>query len=226
MNFEKLGQGYLGAAATTYDDERAKLKKWASEQRIVEDLLATLPVGSSVVDIPVGTGRFIDAYHRLHLVPTGMDISPDMIAIAARKAQKLGLTMPLQIADIRSIDATDGAFDTVVCICFLNWVDIHGVRAAFRELVRVARHSLIVSIRHYVPFRKLHPVTPQGFLQWSLQLAARAHKAVNPDGLRVHEEIDLVTMFNEFGLSLRCQVPVVPRKYGTDYCIYMLEKSR
>src|SRR5437899_5461628 len=96
MNFEQLARNYLGTAAKTYDDERAKLEKWASEQRIVEDLLATLPAGSSVVDIPIGTGRFVDAYHRLHLTPTGMDISPDMIEIAARKAQKVHLNMPLR----------------------------------------------------------------------------------------------------------------------------------
>ena len=226
MNFEQLGRRYLGTAAKTYDDARTNREKWASEQRIVEDLLARLPAGSSVVDIPVGTGRFVDAYHRLHLVPTGMDISPDMIAIAARKAREVGLVMPLHVADIRHIDAADGAFDAVVCICFLNWVDRHGARTALRELVRVARQSLIIGLRHYVPFRQLQPATPEGFLEWSLQLAARAHKAVNADSLRVHEEADIVGMFREFGLVVRCQVRVMPRKYGTDYCIYMLEKFR
>jgi ubiquinone/menaquinone biosynthesis C-methylase UbiE len=226
MNFEQLGRSYLGDVAKTYDVERMKLEKWASEQRIVEDLLATVPAGSSVVDIPIGTGRFVEAYHRLHLMPTGMDISSDMITIAARKAQNLGLPMPLHVADIRSIDVADGTFDTAVCICFLNWVDTHGARTALRQLVRVTRRSLIIGIRHYVPFRQLHPATPKGFLQWSLQLAARAHKAANSNTLRVHAETDIIAMFREFGLSLRCREPVVPRKYGTDYCIYMLEKSR
>src|SRR5262249_50695469 len=149
MKFEQLAGHYLGNTAEGYDAERAKLEKWASEQRIAEDLLATLPQGSSVIDIPVGTGRFVKTYHRLHLVPTGMDISPDMIAITAVKAQKIGLNMPLRITDIRSIDATDGTFDVAICICFLNWIDIRGAREAFSELARVARKSLIVGIRHY-----------------------------------------------------------------------------
>jgi ubiquinone/menaquinone biosynthesis C-methylase UbiE len=226
MKFERLSRNYLGTAAKAYDAERAKLEKWASEQRIVEGFLATLPSGSSVVDIPVGTGRFVDAYYRLHLTPTGMDLSPDMLTIAARKAQKVGLSMAIRLADIRGIDAADDAFDAAVCICFLNWIDIRGVRTAFSELVRVSRKSLIVGIRHYVPFRKLHPATPEGFLQWTLQLAARVYKAVDRGSLRVHEEADVFAMFQEHGLYLKQQARVMPRKYGTDYCIYMLQKHQ
>jgi ubiquinone/menaquinone biosynthesis C-methylase UbiE len=226
MNFEQLARNYVGTAASAYDDERSRLEKWASEQRIVEDLLATLPSGSSVVDIPIGTGRFVGAYHRLRLTPTGMDISPDMIAIAARKALKLGLIIPLYVADIRSIEAADDAFDTAVCICFLNWVDIHGARDAFNELVRVARKSVIIGIRHYASFGKLHPATLKGFWQLLLQLAVRAYKALNRNSLRVHEEADIFALFQRHALHLERQVRVVPRKYGTDYFIYMLEKSR
>jgi ubiquinone/menaquinone biosynthesis C-methylase UbiE len=124
MDFEQLAQSYKGDAANAYDKERSSRKKWIAEQSIVENLLVTLPRGSSVIDIPIGTGRFIDLYHRLQLAATGMDISPDMIAIAAGKAKKIGLMIPLYTADIRKINAADGAFDTAVCICFLNWIDI------------------------------------------------------------------------------------------------------
>jgi ubiquinone/menaquinone biosynthesis C-methylase UbiE len=226
MNFEQLARIYSGTVANAYDDERSKLEKWASEQRIVESFLATLPSGSSVVDIPVGTGRFVDAYYRLQLAPTGMDISSDMMAIAARKALEIGLNMSLYTADIRSIDAADDSFETAVCICFLNWIDINGAREAFHELVRVARKFLIVSIRHYTPFGKLHPATPKGFLQWALQLAMRVYKKIVHGGICVHEEADILVMFQEHDLHLKRQIRVGPRKYGTDYFIYMLEKPR
>lgn len=226
MKFDRLAKTYLGTVAEEYDSERAKLAKWSSEQKIVEDLLANLPPDSSIIDIPVGTGRFIEAYHRLHLRAAGMDISPDMIMIAAGKSEKIGYGMPLRTADIRHIKAADGAFDTAVCICFLNWVDIDGAKEAFRELVRVARKSLIVSIRHYATFRELNPTTAEGFLQLVLQTAVRTYKALNRSGLHVHEEADVLAMFQEHGLALTRKIRVVPRKYGTDYYIYALEKLR
>ena len=226
MKFEQLAEYYLGNAAKGYDAGRAKLGKWASEQRIAEDLLAMQPRGSAVIDIPVGTGRFVKTYHRLHLVPTGMDISPDMIAIAAAKAQKIGLNMPLHIADIRSIDAMDGTFDVAICICFLNWIDIRGTREAFSELVRVARKSLIVGIRHYTPVGKLHPATPRGFWQWLLQMAVRFYKILHRDSLRIHEQAEILAMFKQHGLEMKRRFRVVPPKYGTDYFIYLLEKPQ
>lgn len=226
MKYEQLAQHYVGQKASGYDSERAKLEKWAAEQRIVEDLLRTLPSGASVIDVPVGTGRFIEAYHRLHLAATGIDISPDMMSIAASKARKAGLNMPLLIADIRQIAAPDGAFDAAVCICFLNWVDIRGARQAFRELTRVTRRFLIVSIRHYRPVSKLHLATQKGFWQGVLQIGARLYKTLDRGGLHVHKKADIDSMFHENGLEIKKRVRVVPTKYGTDYFIYLLEKSR
>jgi ubiquinone/menaquinone biosynthesis C-methylase UbiE len=226
MNFDRLSRTYLGALAEGYDGARARLAKWSSEQRIVEDILATLPPGSSIIDIPVGTGRFVESYYRMGLAATGMDISPDMIMIAARKAQKIGFNMPFYLADIRDINVADGVFDAAVCTCFLNWLDIDDAKQAFSELVRIARKSLIVSIRHYATLEELQPMTKDGFLQWALQISVRTHKALNRGGLRIHEEADVFNMFWECGLDLKQRTRVVPRKYGTDYYIYTLEKPQ
>jgi len=224
MRFEQLAGQYRGATAQAYERARAKQEKWVSEQRIVENYLETLPEGSSVADIPIGTGRFVAAYHRLRLNAAGFDISPDMIALAAGKACKIGLDLPLHIADIRSLDAANGAFDAAVCICFLNWIDIDGTRTALRELTRVTRETLIIGIRHYTPFSMLHAATPAGFGQWLLQLGARIYKLLDRGSLRVHERADIFAMFGELGLEVKQQIRVVPRKYGTDYYIYLLKK--
>ncbi|MDY0885639.1 class I SAM-dependent methyltransferase [Dongia soli] len=176
--------------------------------------------------MPVGTGRFIPAYAALRLKATGMDISPDMTAIAARKAEKLGLDMPLLIGDIRHIDAKADSFDIGVCICFLNWVDTAGAREALKELVRVTGGHLIVGIRHYTPLEELSFLKLQELGQFFLQIAVRIYKAFTQTGLRVHEKSAIHRIFREKNLRTVEQVRVVPRKYGTDYYIYMLEKPR
>ena len=52
------GDRYYGHSATRYEKKRKKQDWWHVEQAEMEDLLATLPDGLSVVDIPFGTGTF------------------------------------------------------------------------------------------------------------------------------------------------------------------------
>ena len=226
MKYDRLAKSYLGAAAEKYESDRSRLSKWNAEQQVVERLLAGFPRGSTVIDIPVGTGRFIPAYAAFGLRATGMDISPDMTAIAARKAEKLGLDMPLHICDIRRIEAISDSFAIGVCICFLNWVDTDGAREALKELVRVTSGHLIVGIRHYAPLEELNFVKLEELRQFFLQMAVRLYKAFNRTGLRVHEKAAIHRIFAEKNLRVIEQVRVVPRKYGTDYYIYMLEKCQ
>lgn len=221
MDFDRLAKSYVGAPATGYDEARAKLVKWNSEQAIAEEFLGRLPSGSTLVDIPVGTGRFLEAYHRLGLRPTGMDVSPDMRRISKEKAEALGFDIPVVEGDLRKIAAPDASFDTAVCICFLNWVNTEGARLAFSELVRVARKNLLVSIRFYAPATEMGA---GGLVQWPLQQAVRIQQIAPGRGLVLHEKSAVMDMFAGHGLRIVDSRRVVPRKYGTDYFIYLLEK--
>ena len=116
MEFTRLAKRYRGGAADRYDSDREQTGKWALEQAAVETLLSVLPAGLSVVDIPVGTGRFIDLYQKLGLVATGIDVSTDMLGRAEEKARRMDAPIVLQQGDIRAISAPDGAFDLAVCV--------------------------------------------------------------------------------------------------------------
>lgn len=76
---------YHGDIASGYDAKRENDPKWTIEQRLIEGMLAELPAGSEILDCPVGTGRFLHSYianaHRF----IGMDISGDMLYVAACK---------------------------------------------------------------------------------------------------------------------------------------------
>lgn len=76
---------YFGETAATYDATRTPKATTQKDQARVENYLASLPTGSSVIDIPAGTGRFIQfcVNHRLNY--TGVDISPDMLKMAEAK---------------------------------------------------------------------------------------------------------------------------------------------
>jgi ubiquinone/menaquinone biosynthesis C-methylase UbiE len=225
MDFDSLARRYRGSRARNYDNERVKLAKWASEQRIVGSFLASLPQGSSVLDVPVGTGRFAAEYKSNGLRATGMDVSPDMLAEAGAKAAAQGLDMTLVEGDIRKVPSADNGFDTVVCICFLNWVDEAGARAALRELARVARSNLIVSVRFFAPLDDIALASVDGFYQAATQGLLRVYKSVQRGGQAVHEKSRIESLFAELGLRVETAERVVPRKYGTDYFIYLLRKT-
>ncbi len=81
---------YHGDIASGYDAKREADPKWTIEQHIIEGMIAELPAGSEILDCPVGTGRFLHAYIANNHRFIGMDISGDMLYVAACKMDPAG----------------------------------------------------------------------------------------------------------------------------------------
>lgn len=224
MNFSELAQRYRGQAAIDYDARRSRRTKWQREQEAVAQLLSRLPAGSSLLDVPVGTGRFIDLYKAHGLTATGIDVSNDMLAEAARKAEPLDYAMPLRQGDIRRIDAPDASFDTVLCVRFLNWVDTPTLGSVLDELCRVGRRRLILSIRTYLPTNAAQLWSPLGLGRWILQRAWRVYSGLRSK-LHVHRKADIQRLFGQHRLRIVSMTLVDLHGNGTDYNIYLLEKT-
>ena len=122
---------YLGAMAVNYEARRINGDKWQREQTIIEDMIAGLD--GTVLDVPVGTGRFADAYCRRRLTVAGLDLSPDMLAQASGK----GFDRLLQ-GNILALPFLDDAFDAAVCVRLLSWLSWEQALLAIHELGRVA----------------------------------------------------------------------------------------
>lgn len=213
-DFQRLTQQYTGTVAQQYDARRTGTVKWQREQAIVERLLSGFPPGSSLVDIPVGTGRFLPLYEQFRINATGMDVSVDMLA----RAREKNADMALRVSDIRHISAGDGEYDCALCVRFLNWVDAAGLAAAVGELARVSRQHVILSVRHYA--------LPAGM---SLKRRVRqrwARRQVRAEGQIVVHDFDTVQdAFRRAGLRIESAAPVEQSPDGTDYCIYDLTRS-
>ena len=105
MKFDELATRYTGGLAHGYEAERTGGPEWPREQAIVERFLGLLPRGVTLLDVPVGTGRFLPFYKACDLRVTGLDISLDMLAKARSKAAALGLDIALAKGDIRKVEA-------------------------------------------------------------------------------------------------------------------------
>ena len=134
---------YFGEKALRYETKRAGTPKWAGEDRKVREYLLDLPEGTTILDIPCGTGRFFQFYRERGFKVLGIDISPDMIA----EAQKhVGDDIKLKIGSIFNIGLSE-AFDVVICTRFLNLIEAEDVKRVLAEMQRVAKYRIIFTLR-------------------------------------------------------------------------------
>lgn len=223
MDFNKLSEKYHGSTAESYEDLRSN-KKWRHEQRTIASLIEDLPSGSSVLDIPVGTGRFIPLYIENNIQATGMDISEDMLEQARGKINEQNTGIVLKKSDIRKIGVSDDSFDCVLCMRFLNWIDSLSLHEVVSELARVSGGTLILGIRHFVTLGEIRPHS--GYSNLKRMLRQFKRRLSSNSGLVFHEKKLIADMFEKLGLVILSAECVERRGDGTDYYIYHLGKRR
>lgn len=138
---------YTGRRARTYDADRCHSPRWAREQIAVEDWVFPGPL----LDVPLGTGRYCSIYKSKGIDVIGLELSPDMIAIATEKYPWLDARQ----GSIFEIPFAERRFETAVCTRMLDWLAPHEMQDAVAELRRVAR-TLIVTIRHGLPEHRVN----------------------------------------------------------------------
>ena len=153
-NLEYLGKFYEGSTVADYDRKRRTHGSWRAEQAALDDFLRriSLPRASAVLDVPMGTGRFLDSYARHGFRVTGIDISTDMVAMSRQRAAALGLqSATFAIGDATRLGLADKSVDLAVSVRFLNHLELDVIRSVIAELARVSRRFLIVHARITLP---------------------------------------------------------------------------
>jgi ubiquinone/menaquinone biosynthesis C-methylase UbiE len=89
-----------------------------------------------VLEVAIGTGLNLDHYPA-EIRLTGVDLSPQMLAQARRRADLLSRSVQLHEGDAQQLDFPDASFDTVVCTFSL--CAIPDDRQAVAQMVRVLR---------------------------------------------------------------------------------------
>lgn len=140
---------YVGAVAQGYDAKREDSPKWIAEQAIIESMLDGIPAGDWVLDIPVGTGRFLKAYAERGFQVWAADLSEDMLREAIDKAERMGLTNVRFVqGDIRNLSGLrDKSVDVSVMCRLTRWLSPEDCTKAMQELARVTRKRIIFTAR-------------------------------------------------------------------------------
>ena len=89
----------------------ASLGRWRDWQQVAMRYAR----GPRVLDLAFGTGNLMLDWHAAGLRPVGVDLSPQMVRIAATKMRALGLPLTLARACAQALPFADATFDGVVC---------------------------------------------------------------------------------------------------------------
>ena len=142
---------YVGLVAENYDAKREDSPKWIAEQAIIESMLDGIPAGDWVLDIPVGTGRFLKAYDERQFQVWAVDRSAKMLGLANDKAVEQNLNLRAiryVVGDIRDLSPMQNkSVDVSVACRITRWFSPEECRQAWAELARVTRKRIIFTTR-------------------------------------------------------------------------------
>jgi ubiquinone/menaquinone biosynthesis C-methylase UbiE len=224
METNALRSHYDSDVAGAYDESRRHNPKWVAEQRAVEGILDDFPSGAMVLDVPVGTGRFLEYYARRGFVVLGIDSSEDMLRQAGKRDDIDHASMTLRVGDIFRLDVQSAHVDVAVCIRFMNLVSTESMRSALMELGRVSRRGVIVGIRHLVPRSELRLWHPSGLRRLLGRIVSRVRHGMQGKVV-FHPRSDVQAAVAAAGLVVSRSVCIEQRGDGTDYYIYLLGKK-
>jgi ubiquinone/menaquinone biosynthesis C-methylase UbiE len=160
--------GQMGKWARYYDIIMALMTLGREKQlRKMEIILAGLKHGDRVLEIGCGTGSLTIAA-REQVGPSGtsdgIDIAPEMVAVASRKAARKRVDVSFTVGSIADIPFPDNSFNEVLCSFMIFHMPEDVRRKGFIEIYRVLRsggHVCIVdgasSNKHY-DLRELVPI--------------------------------------------------------------------
>ena len=246
MNKESLKEEYKGETASEYEDRRVGTEKWEAEQKAVDGFLTKITAEdgvSSVLDVPVGTGRFFDIYGNLNLEVLGLDISEDMLEQANSRIDDANITT--EQGDIFQLAEEDLDADVIVCMRLTNWLEMEEFSEALRNISSVEPRYVIIGVRTenppsqtevnttgsddtddsgvlYLAKRSLQVIREDGPVGFATAVRDYLDWRLNGRSIIVHERSAVLDEFDEHGYDI-AEKELVDEGKGNRYYIYLLE---
>ncbi len=129
--FDKIAHDY---------DQWYKTKLGSFADKVETELafrLFTPEKGMKVLDVGCGTGLFSIRLAEMGCKVTGIDVSPDMLAIAKDKVKQKNLDVDFREMDVYDLDFADESFDAVFSIATFEFVKLP--QKAYDQMFRVLK---------------------------------------------------------------------------------------
>lgn len=170
-----FGDRYYLHRAKNYDADREGQQSWGAEYDAMAELAVHIGRKKTVLDVPVGSGRFFPIYEQAGWSITGLDLSRDMLQVARERAlaPEYKRVPFLVTGKANNLPFPTNSFDVVVCFRFLqSIVDFRTAKEALTEFSRVSASFVVIHIdvglgSATTPPKLKPKETMRGKLNWS-----------------------------------------------------------
>jgi ubiquinone/menaquinone biosynthesis C-methylase UbiE len=107
--------------------------------------------GKTVLDLGCGSGECLFPLMRRGANVIGMDISPELIELAAKRADAAGIQANLKVGSAYETGLPDGSIDVIFCMSLIHHLDIAKVR---NEMLRVMAPAGYIVLKEPIRFSK------------------------------------------------------------------------
>lgn len=152
-----------------------------------------LKPGMRVLDVACGSGNLAIPAARLGAAVSGLDIAPNLLETARKRAGVEGLNIRFDEGDVEAMPYKDGSFDVVVSMFGAMFAPQPEITAA--ELLRVCRPGGRIAMANW---------TPEGFIGQMFKTTATRVKPPNiPSPLLWGNEVAVSERFGSSGAQTR-----------------------
>ncbi|MFG1296367.1 ArsR/SmtB family transcription factor [Xanthobacter variabilis] len=165
-------QGYFASHAREWDEIRKLHVPEAAVEAAVRNVLADAPV-RSLLDLGTGTGRMLELFAGDIERGLGLDLSPEMLAVARTNLERAGIRhCLLRQGDAYAVPAPRDSFDAVIVHQVLHYLDDAG--RALMEAARVLKPGGRLLVVDFAPhdlefLREAHAHRRLGFARETVE---------------------------------------------------------
>lgn len=122
-----------------------------SIERGAEEFVARLDIkpGMKVLDVACGTGNLAIPAAKAGAEVTGVDIAPNLIESAVKRAEAEGVKTKFEVGDAEALPYEDNSFDVVMTMFGAMFAPRPDVTAA--ELIRVCKPGGLIAMANWTP---------------------------------------------------------------------------
>jgi SAM-dependent methyltransferase len=211
--------GYASRLARTYETQRDSLR-WRGEIEAFERLYERIQP-ATVLDCPVGTGRWLPYYAKSGASVLGVDFSEHMLAEAGKKVAASARCRLVQgdALDPAFFKSLADDFDLIVCTRFAHWLTRNDLATLIASFGETGARFMMIGARTTSRASNPRPGSDRSGLSG---LGKRIRKRLHRSVVHVHDEEDFLGILQKNGWKLVAKEPI-RAKLQSRYFFFLLE---
>lgn len=218
---------YKGEVAINYERDRASEPVWRREQAWMEQWARGVPAGARILDLPAGTGRFVDIFRARGATVHAVDVSEDMLSEVRRRFPDGTGNLLVERHDAEALPYPADTFDFVVCWRFFHLLPPAAAERVVRQFARVCRGRTVIEVFGV----EVESGAAAWFREVRRRLATSRKKAKRgaPPWAHItnyaHRETDLLALFARCRLQVT-SIETLDEYRGQPARVYQVQRSK